>query len=209
MANEELGLHRASVEALMKLSKKDPRRREIERLAQAAINGANTVEAAKPKDLVAATFELLERVGEPTLEEQEALTRKGFIFLPVAAKSLSQVYDDNQEYFGFVNSSQSLKSYAPPQTFEIALKPNALRIPKSNNCSQEKQLQMIGEYSQREIEQEIPNAKAIMLPATGYAQADIEFQKRNNGQKLFADYWVRALDTTIDPYVADVGRDLP
>ncbi len=215
MANQELALHRAPVEALIKLSKKDPRRQEIERLAHSATQAATVavVESQRhteaPRDLRQETFDLLANLIDPSAEEREAFERKGAIFLPVEAKSLQQVYDENSTYFGYLNESGTLRSYIPPQAFEVAVFPNKLRIARSNNSSQFKQLRLTEEFSQKEIEPEFPGAKAIMLPATGTAQIDIAYQKRNEGKVLIPDFWARCLDATSGSRVAYVGRPRP
>lgn len=163
----------------------------------------------QPRDLLKETLALLANLREPTQKERETLEKKGAIFLPVEAKSLQQVYDKNKGFFAFLNESESLRGYTPPQAFEVAVFLNKLRIDRSNNSSQAKQLLLTEEFSQKDIEPELPDAKAIMLPATGIAQIDITYQKRNNGQVLIPDFWVRALDTTFGSGVADVGRDHP
>ena len=161
------------------------------------------------RDLRKETFDLLAIIREPTAEERQEIEKRDGVFLPVEAKSLETVYSENSEYFRYVNPSESLRSYTPPQAFEVAIFPNKLKIPRSNNKSQENQLRLTEDYSKEQIEPEFPEAKAIMLPATGLVQIDIGYQKRNNGKVLIPDFWVRALDTTVDSYVARVGRFHP
>lgn len=165
--------------------------------------------AEKPRDLVQETFNLLGNLREPIAEEREVFEQKGYVFITIEAKPLGEVLDENEEYFGFVDPSKNLSSYTPPQTFGVAINPNKLRIERSNNSSQAQQLRMIEEHLQKEIKSIVPDAKAIMLPATGYAQADIQFQKENDGKKLLPDFYARALDTTVGSNVADVGRPDP
>src|SRR3989344_2246953 len=74
----------------------------------------------KPRDLCRETFDLLGNLGEPTAQEREMLEKQGFIFLRVEAKSLGQVYEENKEYFDYVNPSEILRAYIPPQDFETA-----------------------------------------------------------------------------------------
>lgn len=159
-------------------------------------------------DLRAETFNLLGSLREPTVEEQAAIKEKGGIILEVEAKSLQQVYDENPGYFDYVNSSKSLREYTPPQAFKVAVFPQKLRIPKSNNSTRAEQLEQTGEYSKSKIEPDFPGARAIMLPLTGIAQLDIGFQKENHGKKLLVDFWVGALDE-VGSHVADIGRGRP
>lgn len=160
----------------------------------------------KSRDLVQETYDLLGTLREPTTKERKAFQEKGYVFVAVEAKSLGQVYSENPEYFDYVNPSVNLRAYSPRQDFVIAIK---APIPRSNNASHPRQLRMIEDYSQTEIESVVPDVKAIMLPATGYAQADIKFQKANDGKKLIPDFYARALDTTVGSHVADVGRARP
>ena len=155
------------------------------------------------------TFDLLSSLREPTDQERKEVGARKGILLPVKATSLGQFYSENQPYFGWVNESRSLRDYTPPLAFKVAVFPDKRYVSGSNNSSQVRQLQMTEDYSKKKIEPVFSGAKAIMLPATVLAQLDVEFQKRNNGAKLFQDFWVRALDTTVDPNVANVGRAHP
>lgn len=179
------------------------------RLRETSLQKPATESTEKPRDLAQETFDLLGSLRESTDQERQILKEKGFIFLTVDAKSLARVRAENEEYFWYTNPSETLQEYTPPQSFEVAINPGELRLIRSNNSSQSKQLRMIGEYSQREIATVVPGAKAIMLPATGYAQLDIKYQKENDGAKLLPDFWARALDITVVPDVADVGRRHP
>lgn len=187
---------------------------ELSRQARESITRAKTPtqpgEAAPlvAPDLRTETFNLLGSLREPTVEEQAAIKEKGGIILEVEAKSLQQVYDENPGYFDYVNSSKPLREYTPPQAFKVAVFPQKLRIPKSNNSSRAEQLEQTGEYSRSEIEPDFPGARAIMLPLTGIAQLDIGFQKENDGKKLLPDFWVGALDE-VGSDVTDVGRVRP
>jgi len=64
--------------------------------------------------------------------------------------------------------------------------------------------QVIEEYSQS-LQLELPDARAIMLPSTGYAQADIAF-KKTTGRVLIEHYFARALDDLSNVHSASVGR---
>ncbi len=207
-------------EALTKILESTPEghqdRRFLSGLLEATV-GYNLIsqppaELEKPaevhRNLVKETFDLLGNLRGPTNGEREIFVREGFVFLTVEAKSLGQFVEENAEYFGHVNPSAGLRAYTPPQNFEIAINYKQVRVPQSNNSSQEEQLRMIEEYSKDKIEKLIPSARAIMLPATAYAQADFAFQKIPDSQ-LLTDFWARALDTTVESSVAHVGRGHP
>lgn len=169
-------------------------------------------ERDKPPDLRQETFDLLGTLRGPSPQERKALGEQGFIFFTVYAKPLGQILAEEREYFKHVHPSKGLRFYTPPQDFKVAIKPREpreLRLPRSNISSRAGQLRMIAEYSRKQIETEVPGAKAIMLPATGYAQLDIAFQKQHDGEKLFKDFRAQALDTTVGSIVASVGRGRP
>lgn len=181
--------------------------REAMSLASQDQAGVPPAETAPKPDLRAATYELLSRLREPSGEERDAL--KGYLFFRVSAESLAQVMEEKGNYLGYVDPSEKLRSYAPPGDFVVAVDPNMLRLPGSNNSSQAEQLRMTEAYSKDSIESILPQAKAIMLPSTALVQMDITYQEEHNGKKLFPDFRVRALEETVGPYAANVGRGHP
>lgn len=160
------------------------------------------------------TYELLSTVREPSAEERESLARKGFIFLSIEAKTLAQVVSEHPGHFWkdelqYVNGlpHPDLRTYTP-KAMEVAFNPNQLYVPDSFNKTQAVQLNMTEEYSQTNLEKELPGAKALMLPATVGAQADIAYFKKT-GKVLFRDRFARALDQTAGSNAANVGRGHP
>jgi len=171
---------------------------------------AQKVEPEAPKrNLRKETFELLGKLREPTQEEAEALRSEGRILFKIEPVSLGEFYNAHREYFDYVNSSRTLLDYVPPQAFTVAINQENVRIPGSNNSSQKSQLEQTEKHSKTDIEPRYPSGRAIMLPATAIAQADINYQIENGGKKLIPDYLLRALDTTVVPRVANVGRYRP
>lgn len=158
------------------------------------------------------TYELMHLVREPSVDEREALEkRKGLVFLPVNAKSLAEFVSENPDHFWsdeleYANSRAELKDYVPP-VMEVGLNPTQLALPDSFLKSQAVQLEMIDNYS-KYLEVEFPDARAIMLPVTGYAQADKAYLEKT-GQVLFRTYFARALDNTSGVDAAFVGRAHP
>lgn len=169
--------------------------------AKPAREAAKALETSAPKaDLRQRTYELLQLVREPSREEREALEKgKGLVFLPVQPKTLAQVVAKDEGYFWtgeleYAQSRPELREFVPP-AMEIALNPVRLALPGSFSKPRNKQLEMIEEYSAL-LEREFPDAKAIMLPATAYAQADKAYKAQNGGHTLFKDFYARALDNT-------------
>ncbi len=169
-------------------------------------------EASPRVDLRQQTYELLKKVRHPSDAEKEASEKKGLVFLPLASKALPQVVEKDPDCFwsddsDYVNSRKELRDFVIPEMV-VALNPNQLALPDSFNKSRATQLEMIDTYSKDEIEKEFPDAKAVMLPAVGYAQADIVY-KQIAGKVLFRDFFARALDDTSRVNAAFVGRNYP
>mgnify|MGYP001563500867 FL=1 len=110
----------------------------------------------------------------------------------------------------YANSRPELRNFVLPVAVEVGLRPSELALPGSFDKSRETQLTMIEAYSQELQKQfpNIPNIRAIMLPSTGYAQADRAY-KAQTGEVLFRNYSARALDNLSGVAPAFVGRDLP
>ena len=169
-------------------------------------------------DLRERTYELLSLVREPSKEEREVLEKKmNLVILSLEAKPLSKVVAADPNYFwdgelDYVNGKSELRDFTPP-ALVVAINPDPKHIALHDSFIQSRptQLVMIEEYSQRVIEKEFPDAKAIMLPATGYAQADWIYNHRpeTKSKILFRNFYARALDNTSGVYAADVGRYRP
>ena len=166
-------------------------------------------------DLRQRTYELLSKVRKPSDEERKSLTDKGFIFLPIEAKTLIKVVSEHPDHFWsdqlqFIAnlSHPDLRTYVP-KAMEVAFNPSRLYIPDSFDKAQQAQLEMTENYSQANLEKELPDAKVLMLPATVSAQADIAYFQMTKGQPLFRDRFIRALDKTAGSLIASVGRVRP
>lgn len=175
-------------------------------------SGQKAPKEAIPKiDLRLQTYDLLSLVRGPSAEEKEALRKRGIIFLPTHKKSLAQVVSEDPDYFwdaelSYMNLRPHLRDYVPPVPMMVGLNLEQLAIPGSFNKSQKKQLEMIERLSKK-LQQEFPDARVIMLPATAYAQADKAYSAKKTGEVLFRDIFVGALDQASEGYVAGVGRD--
>lgn len=163
-------------------------------------------------DLRQQTYDLLHLVRAPSEQEKSSFKERGFVFLPVRAKSYAQVVAEDPAYFWpdelqYANERAELRDFTPP-VMEIALNPTQLVLPGSFNKSRISQLEMIKAYSRKQIEPEFPDAKAIMLPATAYAQAD-KVYKGMRDEVLFRTYFARGLDNISEVYAAGAGRSAP
>ncbi len=165
----------------------------------------------KPRDLRLETYELLKSVREPSAEEKEALKSR-LIFLPVRRLSYAQVVAEDEKYYldgelNWANARPAMRDYALPVAVEMGFRLKEPALKGSFDKSQAYQLKMIEESSQT-LQAEFPNARAIMLPVTGYAQAD-KALKANTGQVLIKDFFARGLDVLSEVRAAVAGRGGP
>lgn len=174
--------------------------------------GAPAAEQTPAVDFRQQTYEVLSQVREPTPEEKEALKDRGIVFLFVESKSYAQVVREDPDHFwdeelDYTIDKPALRDYVLPVAVEVGLNPDALAMPGGFGESQRVQLEMIERRSQ-ELQQEFPDARVIMLPVTGYAQADRAY-KEITGDVLFRNYFARGLDMLSPGYVAIAGRHQP
>lgn len=160
------------------------------------------------------TYELLAMVREPSAKERKLLTDRGFHFLPIEAKTLLQVIGEHPDHFCKDDLKSIDKLPYPdlrryiPKSMEVAFNPNQLYIPDSFGKSQAIQLVKTEEYSQTNLQKELPGAKALIMPATVDAQADIAYFKKTGGV-LFRNCFAGTLDQMSDSDATCVGRALP
>lgn len=171
-------------------------------------------ETASKVHLRQQTYDLLTLVREPSAEEREFLkVERGLTFLPLRVKSYAQVVAEDEDYFwpnelAYANEKPALRDYVLPVAGEFGFRsPSGLALPNSFRRSRLDQLEMIEEYSQL-LQADVHNARAIMLPSTGYAQADRAYKART-GEVLFRNYFARALDNFSEVFAADAGRNAP
>lgn len=184
---------------------------KLEAVAHSATSDKEIKSEAPKVDLRQQTYDLLSHVREPLAEEKEALKGRGLVFLSIGRKSYAQVVAEDEGYFlsgelDYANVRPQLRDYVLPVAAEVGLNPTELALRGSFNKSRADQLERIKEYSQL-LQLELPDARAIMLPSTGYAQADKAY-KLATGEVLFRNYFARVLDD-LSGFVAAAGRDVP
>lgn len=195
-----------------------PDRAILARWHQAArdYNTGKEPEAVSRVDLRQQTYELLRHVRQPSEQEREVLTGRGIVFLPLGTKSYSQVVAENPGHFldgelDYANARPQLRDYALPVAVEAGFNPTKLVLLDMSNSSlgrsRQVQLQMLEDYSQN-LQAEFPDARVIMLPSTGYAEADRIYRVRT-GKLLIRDFFARALDDFSLGLAACAGRRYP
>lgn len=191
----------------------DPTRQFAIEQAEAILVAAGVIDPENEQTYSHKTYELLRTVRNPSVEERKFLTGEGFVFLSIEAKTLEQVVAEHPDRFlpnwlqyikGLPYSD--LRTYVP-SVMEVAFNPSRLYIQGSINEDQLTQFKKTEEYSRTHLK-ELSGAKALMMPATVYAQADIAYFQMT-GNVLFGHHFsARALDETAGSNSADVGRNL-
>lgn len=165
------------------------------------------VETIQPiRDFRERTFKLLAETREPRPREQKALKKKGWVFLSTEAKSLAQVIQEHPDHFGHIDDGLDLAAFTPP-SLVVAINPDRPTIQNSFGRSPVVKLLMVDAYSQP-IEAEFPRATALILPASTYAQIDIEYF-RKTGERFFGGFFACPLDQAGDTDGPLVGRLAP
>ena len=138
-----------------------------------------------------AAYEALNKVRSPLPNEQRSLEGIGWVFLPVHAKSLVQVARETPDYFEFITGAEGPRNYVPPE-MTAAIHPEHLALRNSYGRRPDDQLFMIEKLSQY-VQRELPDARALMLPASAIAQLVIAFQEKT-GRNPIGGFYVRGLD---------------
>lgn len=147
------------------------------------------------------------------LRTVEALEKAGLTVFTIEPKSLGQmaVDKDYKGYFAYINPSETLRKFVP-EAVEVAIDTQQVRIENSNNKDQAQQIKMIERWGE-DLKQRTGLTDqdiCVRMPHVSEAcQLDITYQKQNQDNKLYPDFWVRSLDETVGPYVAYVGRCRP
>ena len=180
--------------------------------AEATLQAEPRIEQSPVVDLRLQTYELLSMVREPSTEEQEALKAHGIVFLSADTRTYAQVVAGDPSHFwkdelAYANERPMLEGYKLPVATTFGVSLTELAIPGSFGQPMKAQLKMIEARSQV-LQQEFPDARAIMLPVTAYAQGDQAY-KQTTGEVLFANFFARGLDILSEAYAASAGRDDP
>ncbi|KKQ95310.1 MAG: hypothetical protein A3C27_02085 [Candidatus Levybacteria bacterium RIFCSPHIGHO2_02_FULL_39_36] len=155
-------------------------------------------------------YDLLPWIRVPSLEEKGALKKRGIIFLPAGTQSLDQMTSEDPGYFKsntpkYLIVRPLLMEYVLPAPIWVGLNPEQPAIPCSFNKSQKEQLGIIQDLSWN-LQQEFPDARAVILPAVALALIDRAYFEQT-GQPLFKNFYARALDQVSGLSAAHVGRD--
>lgn len=119
---------------------------------------------------------------KPTIQEMAVLKPQGYdVVLPTRAETTLLVTAKNLGQFepgqlDWINRSPRLRDYKPP-ALTVALRSKELFLADSFEQSQAFQLQMI-EIESQAVQELIPDARAVMLPASTTVQLYLSFLER-------------------------------
>lgn len=146
------------------------------------------------------------RVREFSSEAIHVLERDCKI-LVIEPKSINQLLAENNEYFGHVNHSPSLRDFVP-RARQVAIKRDSLLIPESNNLAPLEQFEKIEEINKDLKNKGIHGAKAVWVDAATLCQLDIQYQKIM-GKKLIVGYYACSSTNTSGDAFSGAGRISP
>lgn len=125
-------------------------------------------EAGREAVLLRETHDILRnKTRNPTTKEKEGLEGRGFFFVDIDARSLGQLMKENPKKFGHVSSYFDVRDYVPPK-MTVAFKQEWI----VDEDKGESNLVAI-ERGSKSLRVDFPQAKALMLSASTYAQAQL------------------------------------
>jgi len=211
MANQaELDLHRASVEALIKLDSSDPRRQAIEKMAQ-----LNNINAAGLQDVQVRPVQVAPKESAPVEvrrfsdEAREALTKEGYAIYALSGQSIRSLRESGRKLWSTWHRDSQYEAFETKGSMvsEVAVKPDALFLPESNNETLKKQEDLIAKFS-TDLGKKVKGVEAIMGEAPDYV--GVAFAHLDaTGDRLFGEKYdhnyARTKTPTVDSNVARVG----
>lgn len=197
---------------LEEFQKRHPDMRDIPLTGSIPLDQAADIKPSRP--LQSVNLEI------PTVSEKiynktrEALAKEGFTHV-VAIEPIStgQLATDEatRDRFGFVNSSENMRSVIPPQ-MEVAIDPKNVKIKNSNSKSTDAQIEMTRDEEAKlkgKLPEDVRDLVSMPMhdPST-LSQADFDYQDKTR-KPLYPDFFVRTDTETVSGSVASVGRDGP
>lgn len=139
-------------------------------------------------------------------EAKEALKKKGYIIYELTGQSVKSFRDKGKKFWSSWHQNTKLEDLTS-MLCEIAINPNQLFLPNSNNKTFSQQVKLVSDFSDK-LDKEVEGVKAIIGEIPDYVE--LAFQHLNKtGEYLFGitykyDY-VRTKTPTAGNCVADVG----
>ena len=151
--------------------------------------------------------EVLHETKTFTQEQREALEKQGYVIYTLTGQSIKSLREAGRRFWSTWHRGEPIEELTSIRS-EVAINPNKLFLPKSNNKTLSQQEKMVAQHSAR-LAKKIKGVEAILGEAPDYielvfAHLDV------TGQGLFGkDYdhnYARTKTPTVDSFVAGVGN---
>lgn len=142
-------------------------------------------------------------------EVRETLTKEGYAIYALSGQSIRALRELGRKFWSTWHTDSQYEAFETKGSMasEVAVKPDALFIPRSNNKTLKEQEDLIAKFS-GDLGKKIKGVEAIMGEAPDYVEL-VFAHLDATGDRLFGekyDYnYARTKTPTVDPYVAFVG----
>lgn len=142
-------------------------------------------------------------------EAREALTKEGYAIYALSGQSIRSLRELDRKFWSTWHRDSQYEDFEAKGSMasEVALKPDTLFIPRSNNKTLKQQEDMIAKFS-TDLGKKVKGVEAIMGEAPDYVELAFSHLEAT-GERLFGekyDYnYARTKTPTVDSSVAHVG----
>ena len=143
-------------------------------------------------------------------EAREALTKEGYVIYALSGQSIRSLRESDRKFWSTWHRDSQYEAFETMGSMasEVAVKPDALLIPKSNNKTLKQQEDLIAKFS-TDLGKKIKGVEAVMGEAPDYVELAFSHLDAT-GDRLFGekyDYnYARTKTPTVDSSVAYVGH---
>lgn len=141
-------------------------------------------------------------------EQKEALEKQGYVIYGLTGQSIKTLRDNGRKFWSTWHNELPDFEALGSMHSEVAINPNKLFLPKSNNKTLAQQEEMVGKFSKELGKKVVKGVKAVIGQAPDYVElafAHLDSTKEYLfGEKDNYDY-ARTKTPTSGSYVADVG----
>ena len=141
-------------------------------------------------------------------EAREALTKEGYVIYALSGQSIRGLRESGRKFWSTWHTDSQYEAFETKGSMasEVAVKPDALFIPKSNNRTLGQQEDLIAKFS-LDLGKKVKGVEAIMGEAPDYVELAFAYLDAT-GERLFSEKYgynyTRTKTPTVDSHVADV-----
>ena len=143
-------------------------------------------------------------------EAREALTKEGYVIYTLTGGSIRSQRETGRKFWSTWHKDSQYEAFETQGSMhsEVAIKPDALFIPNSNNKILKQQENLVGKFS-KDLGKKVKGVEAIMGEAPDYVELAFAHLDAT-GDRLFGEKYgynyARTKTPTVGPSVAVVGR---